>query len=182
MIRRRLYSYNEPEERLYSTGNEDLDILMERAFCEGYEYAQREFAEKEEKKKRKIKLSDIDSHRGLGRSLILGGPHGAFGGFAGKKAAEVADEEGLSDVEIRKAAGKRGALVGAGLGALAAGTNVAIQNNMIKRMGGKLGTGYKVVVPLAAAASGALGGYLGADKNTKTRLKKRKEMERDLED
>lgn len=49
MIRRRLYSYNKPEERLYSTGNEDLDILMERAFCEGYEYAQREFAEKEEK-------------------------------------------------------------------------------------------------------------------------------------
>ena len=39
----RLYSDYQEEERLYSTGNEELDELMERAFCEGYEYAQREF-------------------------------------------------------------------------------------------------------------------------------------------
>ena len=32
------------EEKLYSTGNDELDELLERAFCEGYEYAQREFA------------------------------------------------------------------------------------------------------------------------------------------
>ena len=31
------------DEKLYSTGNEDLDNLLERAFCEGYEYAQKEF-------------------------------------------------------------------------------------------------------------------------------------------
>lgn len=31
------------EERLYSTGSDELDDLLERAFCEGYEYAQREF-------------------------------------------------------------------------------------------------------------------------------------------
>ena len=31
------------EERLYSTGNDELDDLLERAFCEGYEYAQKEF-------------------------------------------------------------------------------------------------------------------------------------------
>lgn len=31
------------EERLYSTGDEELDDLLERAFSEGYEYAQREF-------------------------------------------------------------------------------------------------------------------------------------------
>ena len=30
-------------ERLYSTGNDELDDLLERAFCDGYEYAQREF-------------------------------------------------------------------------------------------------------------------------------------------
>ena len=42
---------NEIQEKLYSTGNDELDDLLERAFCEGYEYAQREFAEKEEKKK-----------------------------------------------------------------------------------------------------------------------------------
>lgn len=35
-------SYYE-DERLYSTGDYELDELLERAFCEGYEYAQREF-------------------------------------------------------------------------------------------------------------------------------------------
>ena len=40
----RLYSDYQEEERLYSTGNDELDELMERAFCDGYEYAQREFA------------------------------------------------------------------------------------------------------------------------------------------
>ena len=39
----KLYSDYQEEERLYSTGNDELDELMERAFCEGYEYAQREF-------------------------------------------------------------------------------------------------------------------------------------------
>ena len=40
----KLYSEIEPEdERLYSTGDPDLDDLLERAFCEGYEYAQKEF-------------------------------------------------------------------------------------------------------------------------------------------
>jgi hypothetical protein len=34
---------NYEEERLYSTGSDELDDLLERAFCEGYEYAQREF-------------------------------------------------------------------------------------------------------------------------------------------
>jgi len=42
----RLYSNYQEEERLYSTGNDELDDLLERAFCEGYEYAQREFAKK----------------------------------------------------------------------------------------------------------------------------------------
>ena len=31
-------------EKLYSTGDDYLDDLLEKAFCEGYEYAQREFA------------------------------------------------------------------------------------------------------------------------------------------
>ncbi len=39
----KMYSdYDEYEDtRLYSTGDSDLDDLLERAFCEGYEYAQR---------------------------------------------------------------------------------------------------------------------------------------------
>ena len=40
----KLYSDYQEEERLYSTGNDELDELMERAFCDGYEYAQKEFA------------------------------------------------------------------------------------------------------------------------------------------
>ena len=32
------------EEKLYSTGNDELDEMLEKAFCEGYEYAQKEFA------------------------------------------------------------------------------------------------------------------------------------------
>lgn len=42
----RFYSISEDEERLYSTGDNELDDLLEKAFCEGYEYAQREFAAK----------------------------------------------------------------------------------------------------------------------------------------
>ena len=34
-------------EKLYSTGDEMLDNLLERAFCEGYELAQREYAKKD---------------------------------------------------------------------------------------------------------------------------------------
>lgn len=43
-----LFSDNE-EERLYSTENEELDELLERAFSDGYEYAQREFGNRENK-------------------------------------------------------------------------------------------------------------------------------------
>ena len=42
------------EERLYSTGDEMLDDLLERAFCEGYELAQREFGARDIKKARAI--------------------------------------------------------------------------------------------------------------------------------
>ena len=38
--------------RLCSTGNDELDELLERAFCDGYEYAQREFGKAERKERR----------------------------------------------------------------------------------------------------------------------------------
>ena len=54
-IRRKVFSQvenwdngYEMEERLYSTGDVELDELLERAFCEGYEFAQREFADETE--------------------------------------------------------------------------------------------------------------------------------------
>ena len=46
----KMYSdnYSEYEDtRLYSTGDDYLDELLERAFSEGYEYAQREFARRD---------------------------------------------------------------------------------------------------------------------------------------
>lgn len=103
-------------------------------------------------KKKRIKLSEINSHRGLGRSILLGGGimPGAIAGYVGKKAAEEADEQGLSDWEIKKAATNKGAKAGG------------------------LGSG------LSGAAIGALGGYLGAEKNTRTRLKKRRDMENSM--
>lgn len=61
----RSFSQYEEEERLYSTGNDELDDLLERAFCDGYQYAQVEFAEKEDKEDdwsakddREMKLGD----------------------------------------------------------------------------------------------------------------------------
>jgi hypothetical protein len=41
------YENEMAEERLYSTGDVELDEILERAFCEGYEAAQREFGFKE---------------------------------------------------------------------------------------------------------------------------------------
>ena len=38
----RMFS-NVEGKKLYSTGNDELDDLLEKAFCEGYEYAQKEF-------------------------------------------------------------------------------------------------------------------------------------------
>ncbi len=49
----KMYSenYDEYEDtRLYSTGDSELDDLLEKAFCEGYEYAQKEFGNKANKK------------------------------------------------------------------------------------------------------------------------------------
>ena len=54
MILGKNYINGHQEEKLYSTGDEMLDNLLERAFCEGYELAQREYAEEE----KKLKLLD----------------------------------------------------------------------------------------------------------------------------
>lgn len=53
----KMYSenYDEYEDtRLYSTGDDYLDDLLEKAFCEGYEYAQKEFARAIPKSKSEI--------------------------------------------------------------------------------------------------------------------------------
>lgn len=115
-------------------------------------------------KKRAVRLGDIQSHRGRGRAAVLGAiVPGMVGGYIGKKKAEDLDDEGKSDAEILRGSRKTGAIAGAVTGA-----------------GLGLGIGRSVGRGLFGVATGALGGYLGSDKNTRTRLKKRKEMEERL--
>ena len=81
-----------------------------------------------------------------------------------KNEADKADEEGASDSEIIRRAGKKGLKIGAATGA---------------------GLGAISYLPYAAAASshiggasaGALGGHLGAKKNARTRTERRRLME-----
>ena len=110
-----------------------------------------------EKKERRIKLSDIQSHRGLGRSLFFGGLHGALGGLAGKNEANIADEEGASDAEIIRRASKKGAKTGV--------------------KGAALGLGSALGATAVGGAHGAIGGYLGANKNARKRTEKRRVLE-----
>ena len=101
------------QEKLYSTGSEELDAMLEKAFSEGYEYAQKEFAKKDPEEGK--------NHRGLGRAAVVGGAGGVVGRHVGKKATEKALKEGesLSDAEKKgdKKAVKAGAAVGAAVGA-----------------------------------------------------------------
>lgn len=173
-IRRKVFSIlvdETGEERLYSV-NETL--------LEGYE--EREFAEKKEeeeegpkaKKRRLVVLKDVESHRGLGRSYLLGGLNGALGGYVGKKHADTLDAEGASDEEILRGSKKRGALAGAAIGAGLGVVNAASLAKFNKPLA--------VGAAIGSAATGALGGYLGAGKNTRTRLDKRKLREIELEE
>ena len=115
-------------------------------------------------KKRVVRLEDIQSHRGRGRATVLGAiVPGMVGGYIGKKKAEDLDDEGKSDAEILRGSRKTGAIAGAATGAALG-----------------LGVGRSVGSGLFGVATGALGGYLGSDKNTRTRLKKRRELEERL--
>lgn len=157
MIIEKIFSNVEnPEENLYS-------VLMT-------ESEMRIFSDEE----KRTKLKDYNSHRGLGRSLVLGlGAPGLVGGYVGKKHAEKLDEEGKTDAQIKSGATKRGAIVGAGTGAaIGALTNVLLANKF-----GGASVGSAVKSGLMTAALGALGGGLGARKNTKERLAKRLENE-----
>lgn len=49
------------QEKLYSTGSEELDAMLEKAFSEGYEFAQREFANARQKKKNTKNAAKIEA-------------------------------------------------------------------------------------------------------------------------
>ena len=113
----RLYSdYDEYyDEKLYSTGNDELDELMEKAFCDGYEYAQREFARARQRKKNAKKavgvvndvvegnmtvseankaLGKIQARQGSGKVLDIRKPMGAI--------ESIRDEEGRPTQDMRQ--------------------------------------------------------------------------------
>ena len=77
-------------ERLYSTGDEMLDNLLERAFCEGYELGQQLFSdskdedEDEKKDKRKKKLKRLAL--GTGSALALAGGYQGYKHLERRKA------------------------------------------------------------------------------------------------
>lgn len=105
-------------------------------------------------------LSEVKSNRGLGRSAILGALGGnalggMAGGYVGKIAANDADAAGLSDKQIIRKSANAGALAGAATG---------VARGLISRNPARM---------VAGTAMGAAGGYFGAKKNTKSRLRKR---------
>ena len=178
-IRRKVFSLLQDEtgeEKYFST----TDITMEDVEQRIFSVKEEDDEEKKDKKKKKVYLEDVNSHRGLGRSIILGaGPGGAIGGYVGKKAADKADKEGKSDREIKEIAGKSGAKYGA-----AAGAGIGLANAARRAaFAGKGNVGRALLYGTGAAAVlgglGALGGYAGARKNTKKRLEKRAAKERE---
>lgn len=162
-----------------------LDELIERAFCEGYEYAQKEFSKKKKKNNSGERLEDISSHRGLGRAAAIGGisytlPATLIGGYKGKKKAEELDRQGKSDREIIRESGKHAARWGAGIGAgIGAGVGAAA-GSLVNSIHKKMGTGQRVNplltaanVGLSGALWGGVGAYAGAKKNAEDRIEKR---------
>lgn len=163
---------------------------IKRFSCTWNEYKQAQFSDEERAKERKGRKLE-NSHRGLGRSIILGGGvPGAGGAYLAKKGMDKDWEEGKSEKEIVSNATKKGAATGAAIGALGTGISGAL---LRKRAIGNLtamGATASVAKKLAnrniassiagSAALGALGAGLGARKNAKSRLEKtraRKEEE-----
>ena len=85
----KLYSENQ-EEKLYSTGDEMLDNLLERAFCEGYELGQKLFSDSKEKKKKKEKDKRKKKLKrlaiGTGSALALAGGYQGYKHLERRKA------------------------------------------------------------------------------------------------
>lgn len=106
----RLYSDYQEEEKLYSTGNDELDELLERAFCEGYEYAQKEFATGLDKLAVKSAQGIIKMGQGKGKQAarIANAMNKRFGGNSLEKVSEFGKRAALRNekeaVGLRKIA------------------------------------------------------------------------------
>ena len=85
-------NYYEEDERLFSTGDSKLDDILEEVYysgiSDGYDYAQREFAEKRETKTKRKELSKEDK-AAMGAGAITFGA----GSLAVNRANEIADKK-----------------------------------------------------------------------------------------
>ena len=176
-IRRKVFSVLnvEGEERLFSTT--DFELAEERTFSEKEEKEE----EKEDKNKRKgVDVKDVNSHRGLGRSILVGGLPGAIAAGLTKDDVNKAYKEGMSDEEIVELAGKKGAKKGAIAGALIS-TTAAPYIARLAKVNPKLAVATGLGTVAGNASLGAAGAYLGARKNAKTRLQKKRLLDAGIE-
>jgi hypothetical protein len=110
-------SYYE-DEKLYSTGDSELDDLLERAFCEGYEYAQREYSLDEEIKEA-LRNDDQEALERLRKKAKRKSAGIGAGIGAGAGAARILQTRKTTKPVLDKAEkdlGKSGRRIVAGLG------------------------------------------------------------------
>ena len=81
-------------EKLYSTGDEMLDNLLERAFCEGYELGQQLFSDSKDEDEEKEKDEDKDKRKKKLKRLAIG---------TGSALALAGSYQGYKHLERRKA-------------------------------------------------------------------------------
>lgn len=89
---------NEVVEKHFSTGSEELDAMLEKAFCDGYEYAQKEFAEKKDEKK---KHTGVKVAAGVAGTAAVAGA----GVYGADKLGKVVSKMGAKKME--EASGKK---------------------------------------------------------------------------
>ena len=165
------------EDRLFSETSDEVlySITMtEDEYDLFSEFQENLFSKK--KKNRGPRLRNIDSNRGMGRAIIVGGPVGAggalIGGYLGKRKAEELDESGASDSEIIRGSANHAAKIGAAAGALQGLGFGAARRNPAAALGSAA----------SGAVLGSFGAYLGARKNAQDKISKRNNIRADYDD
>lgn len=163
ILGKQLIESYEEDERLFSTGDSELDDILEEVYYsgleDGYDYAQREFAEKEEKKgKDKMKFGDRMNVRRL---------KSTYKGRKGDEYLKLHLDQVDPDPEVRKKGIKKAAVEGLKAGAKATAVIVpamAVTGGSInKAYGGSFKDGAKAMGggALLGAGIGTAAGMAG---------------------
>ena len=164
ILGRQLIESYEENEKLFSTGNDELDEILEEVYYsgleDGYDYAQREFAEKEEKGKDKMKFGDRMNVRRL---------KSTYKGRKGDEYLKLHLDQVDPDPEVRKKGIKKAAVEGLKAGAKATAIIVpamAVTGGSInKASGGSFKEGAKAMGggALIGAGIGTAAGMAGLE-------------------